>query len=77
MPNYRHAEPFCQLKNAKDIVTEQHHFPTRWAKTFLYGSTVGVILGQAWFFIKPVDAFAMQKLMQSVGERAWSGRLWR
>lgn len=34
-------------------------------------------LVQGWFFIRPVDGFAMQKLMQTVGERAWSGRLWR
>jgi hypothetical protein len=59
MPNYRHAEPFCQLKNVKDLAAENHHFPTRWAKTFLYGATVGVVFGQAWFFIKPVNGFAI------------------
>lgn len=59
MPNYRHAEPFCQLKNAKDLVVEQHHFPTRWAKTFLFGAFSGVVLGQGWFFIRPAHGFAI------------------
>ena len=58
-------------------MNEQHHFPTRWAKHFLYGATVGVVLGQGWFFMRPANGFAMQKLFASVGERAWSGRQWR
>ncbi len=77
MPNYRHSEAFCQMKNAKDLVTEEHHFPTRWFKQFMRGATTGVVLGSMWFFVKPSNGFAMQKLMQSVGERPWSGRVWR
>jgi hypothetical protein len=77
MPNYRHAEPFCQTKNAKDVLSEQHHFPTRWAKVFGFGAMTGMIFGQGWFFMRPVNGFAMQKLMAAVGERAWTGRSFR
>jgi len=58
LPNYRHSEPFCLLKNAKDVINEQDHFPTRWAKTFLFGATLGVTFGQAWFFLRPINGFA-------------------
>lgn len=51
MPNYRHAEAFCQLKNAKDLITESHHFPTVWAKQFLSGATAGVTIGAFWHFV--------------------------
>lgn len=77
MPNYRHAEAFCQMKNAKDLITENHHFPTVWAKHFLWGAAIGLTLGSGWFFISPANGFAVQKLMSSVGERQWSGRLLR
>mgnify|MGYP006889525018 CR=1 FL=1 len=70
-------QPFCQLKNLKDFVVEDHHFPTRWAKNFLFGAIAGVTLGQGWFFIRPVQGMAIQKLMQAVGERPFSGRTWR
>ena len=77
MPNYRHAEPWCQLKNIKDFANENHHFPTVWFKKFLYGALCGVVLGSGWFFIKPTTGFAMQKLMAQVGERQFSGRVFR
>ena len=77
MPNYRHAEPFAQLKNIKDFTTEHHHFPTKYFKTFLDGAIVGVFFGAAWTFIRPMSGFAMQKLFLTVGERDWSGRIAR
>ncbi len=77
MPNYRHAEPFMALKNIKDFANEHHHFPTVWAKTFLFGAFAGTILGQGYFFIKPTTGLAMQKLMHAVGDRQFSGRAFR
>lgn len=77
LPNYRHAEPFALLKNAKDIINEQDHFPTRWTKHFLFGAALGVVFGQCWWFIRPVGGFAFQKVMQASGERAFSGRVFR
>jgi hypothetical protein len=65
------------MKNAKDLVTEEHHFPTRWFKQFMRGATVGVVLGSLWHFVKPTDAFAQQKLFAAIGEQAWTGRTWR
>ena len=59
MPNYRHAEAFCQMKNAKDMITEAHHFPTVWFKEFLKGAIMGVTLGSGWFFIAPANGFAI------------------
>jgi len=65
------------MKNAKDLITESHHFPTVWAKEFIKGALLGTTLGAGWFFISPANGFAVQKLMNAAGERAWSGRLWR
>jgi len=77
MPNYRHAEPWCQLKNIRDLGNEHSHFPTVWAKQFLFGATVGVVLGQGWFFIKPSNSFAIQKLMAATGDKPFTGRTLR
>ena len=40
MPNFKHAEPWCLLKNLKDIPNENHNFFIRWTKAFLYGAFV-------------------------------------
>lgn len=77
MPNYRHAEPFCQLKNIKDLKNEHHHFPTRFFKIFLSGAIVGVTFGSAWGFLRPMSGFAIQKLMHTTGDHAFTGRIWR
>ena len=77
MPNYRHAEPFCQLKNLKDLVNEDHHFPTKYFKLFLAGAFTGIVYGSAWTFIRPMQGFAVQKLMAHVGDREWTGRIAR
>lgn len=57
MPNYRHSEPFCQLKNIKDFVDERQHHPTKWAKTFLFGAFAGVVLGSVWMAFRPINGF--------------------
>ena len=77
MPNYRHAEPFALLKNVKDFAYEREHMPTKWFKSFLFGAMTGVMFGTMWFALAPINAFAAQKLFTSVGERAWSGRMFR
>jgi len=77
MPNYRHAEPFALLKNVKDFSSERHHMPTKWFKSFLFGAGTGIMFGSMWFAIAPINAYAAQKLFSSVGERAWSGRMFR
>ena len=77
MPNYRHAEPFCQLKNLKDFKNEHHHFPTKFFKIFLAGALTGVVFGSGWHFLRPISGFAVQKLMLTVGDRDFSGRIVR
>jgi len=77
MPNYRHAEPFCQLKNLKDFKNERHHHPTKWAKTFMFGAAAGIMFGSAWTAFRPVNGFAFNKLLAATGERSWSGRYLR
>lgn len=77
MPNYRRSEPFENLKNITDFKNEHHHFPTRWAKTFFHGALTGICFGQLWFFIRPINGFALQKLMQAVGDRPFTGRVGR
>jgi hypothetical protein len=54
MPNSKHAEPFCLLKNLKDLPYEHHNHPIVWAKTFLFGAFAGAILGYGWFVLKPL-----------------------
>ena len=63
MPNYRHAEPWCQLKNLSDFVREDNHFPTRFFKLGLLGGVHGFCLGAAWYALKPHNGFVIQKLM--------------
>jgi hypothetical protein len=59
MPNYRHAEPFCQLKNLKDLANEHHHFPTKFFKTFLTGAAIGVVFGAFWTSFRPMSGIAI------------------
>ena len=45
LPNYRHAEPFMQIKNFKDIIHEQDHLVIKYIKTGLFGAATGVVFG--------------------------------
>jgi len=63
IPNYKHAEPWAQFKNLRDIVHEEHHHPIKWIKTFLFGAITGGIIGYSWFILKPVQAFPIRKLL--------------
>ena len=75
--NYKRAEPFESLKNLKDLNNEHHHHTTKWAKVFLFGASAGAVFGYAWFVIRPFQSFPIRKLLQSSGDRPWSGRYFR
>ena len=77
MLNYRHSEPYCLLKNAKDLVREEHHHPTRWAKQTFKGMLIGSLLGFAHFVGGNTGQFEMNKLVASIGMRDYSGRVFR
>ena len=59
------------------IINEKEQKAIKWFKYFLFGAGAGVALGSCWFAVAPINAFAAQKLFSSVGERAWSGRMFR
>ena len=77
MPNYRHTEPYCLLKNMKDLSRETHHHPIKWTKAALKGGLVGSMFGYLWFVGGPTPPFEMNKLMAATGTRDWSGRTFR
>ena len=59
MPNYKHSEPYCLLKNMKDLPREDHHHPIKWIKTSLKGMFVGSLLGYLHFLGGPVGSLEM------------------
>ena len=77
MPNYRHATPYLLLKHLADFKTEDHQHPIKWAKRFIAGAAFGLMMGQVWFFFSPINGFAAQKLFAAIGERPFSGRVFR
>lgn len=74
IPNYKHSEPYCLLKNMKDISREDHHHPIKWAKISLKGAFAGSVFGYLYFIGGPHGPFEMSKLMASTGNRPFSGR---
>lgn len=76
-PKGRHTEPFTHFKNIKDFKQDKEHVALKYIKTGIAGAATGVVFGQAWFVVSPIDGFASQKLFATVGERAWSGRAFR
>jgi len=77
MPNYRHSEPWLNMKNLYSLTDEHFHHPTLWFKKFIFGALTGFSLGQVWFFVSPVNGFAAQKLFAAIGEKPFSGRVFR
>jgi len=75
--NFRHSEPYCQLKNMKDIPREEHHILIQWGKSFMKGALVGSVFGYLGFVAGPAGPFEMNKLMAAVGHRQFSGKYWR
>ena len=73
MPNYKHSEPYCLLKNMKDFANEDHHFPTRYTKHFLKGGLLGAIYGMFYAAGGPQGPFEMNKLAAAGGSRPFSG----
>jgi hypothetical protein len=74
MPNYKHSEPYCLLKNMKDLSNENHHHPIKWIKQTLKGAFAGSIFGYLWFVGGPAGPFEMGKLFAAAGNRPFSGR---
>ena len=54
MPNFKHTEPFCLMKNLKEIHRDSHSMPIKWTKAFLYGVLCGGMIGYGWFIFKPL-----------------------
>ena len=77
MPNYRHSEPWLNMKNMYTLMDEHHHHPTKWFKKACFGALFGFINGQIWFAVAPINGFAASKLFAAVGEKPWSGRTYR
>lgn len=65
------------MKNMYSLWDEHHHHPTKWFKKAVFGSIFGLVVGQFWFFVAPINGFAASKLFATIGEKAWSGRLFR
>ena len=75
--NYKHSEPFCLLKNMKDIPNEEHHILIAWGKAALKGGVVGAAFGYLYFVGGNTGPFEMNKLMAATGNRNWSGNSYR
>lgn len=73
MPNYRHSEPFCLLKNMKDFANEEHNIGVRMSKSFLKGGFVGSVLGYLHFMGSTQGSFEMNKLANIIGPRKFTG----
>eukprot|EP00355_Strombidium_rassoulzadegani_P001566 CAMPEP_0168613934 /NCGR_PEP_ID=MMETSP0449_2-20121227/3710_1 /TAXON_ID=1082188 /ORGANISM="Strombidium rassoulzadegani, Strain ras09" /LENGTH=270 /DNA_ID=CAMNT_0008654589 /DNA_START=9 /DNA_END=821 /DNA_ORIENTATION=- len=77
IPNYKHSEAWCHLKNLKDIANESHHHPIKYAKKFITGAILGFVYGQLWVLGGPQSGIELNKLLASAGPRPWSGQYWR
>ena len=77
MPNARHSEPWLNMKNLYSLWGDQFHHPTLWFKKAVFGAGVGFAYVSVWSFVSPVNGFAAQKLMATIGERPWSGKAYR
>lgn len=74
MPNFKHSEPYAQLKNLKDLPHESHQHPIKWIKAALFGGFSGFLLGHLWFTFSPAQTLPSNKLFQAIGDRPFSGR---
>ena len=74
MPNYKHSEPYCLLKNMRDMMHEDHQHPVKWSKVALKGALTGSVFGYLWFVGGPHGPFEMNKVMAATGNRPFSGR---
>ena len=58
----------------KDLMTEEHQHPIKWAKTAGKGAFMGSIFGYLAFLGGNSGPFEMGKLDAAAGYRNWSGR---
>jgi len=72
--NYRHSEPYCLLKNMKDITREDHSLLIIMGKAAFKGAFVGGLFGYMAFLGGPSSPIEMDKLVAASGARDWSGR---
>ena len=72
--NYRHSEPWCLLKNIKDIPRETHQVPITFTKEFLKGALIGTVVGQFYFIASPNGALEYEKVIAASGGKHFSGR---
>lgn len=65
--NYRHSEPYCLLKNMKDLVNEDHNILIKTTKEAIRGAVIGGIIGAARFAGGNTSNFEMNKLLAAQG----------
>lgn len=72
--NFRHSEPFCLLKNIKDLVHEDHNNIFRNLRAGINGTMFGGLFGMLWFMGGNTGNWEMNKLMAASGVRPFSFR---
>jgi len=75
--NFRHSEPYCLLKNMKDLVHEDTNIAVKWFKQGCRGALVGGLYGLLSFVGGNTGNFEMNKLMAATGVRPYSGMYFR
>mmetsp|Transcript_16362 Transcript_16362/g.25299 ORF Transcript_16362/g.25299 Transcript_16362/m.25299 type:complete len:131 (-) Transcript_16362:490-882(-) len=77
IPNYRHSEPYCILKNLKDMSREDHNIGIASGKSFLKGGLLGAIASYLYVAGGPQTSFEMNKLTTLWGPKKFTGGSWR
>lgn len=67
--NFRHSEPYCLLKNMKDLYNEDTNIFMRWFKQGCRGAIVGSLFGITYFTGGNTGNFEMNKLVAAKGAR--------
>lgn len=65
--NFRHSEPYCLLKNMKDLYHEDSNIVIRWFKDGIRGAMGGSIIGMAYHIGGNTGNWEMNKLMAARG----------
>ena len=74
LPNYKHSEHFCHLKNTQDVFFERDNFAVRWGKAFIGGALFGAGIAPAFFAIPRMQYFPVRKLFERIGDKPMSFR---
>jgi len=75
--NFRHSEPFCLLKNIKDLPREEEQWVIRYVRDVIKGAAFGATFGMLWFVGGNTGNWEMNKLMAASGQRNYSFRMLR